>query len=189
MSEKLHSTPEQPKNAEARDSLSHEHQERLQKNIESKSDATEKYEQVSLDDITKIAIDTAPSIAETKSNDKIPAQKRSLITQRQRTIAFDKQMNSIQQEMSGPERRFSKVIHSKPIEKTSDTLAATIARPNALLAGSISAFILVTLLYFVAKHYGYRLSGFETIAAFGFGWALGIIYDYARLLITGKRQR
>ena len=188
-SEKLHPAQEQSKNAEVISPISLEHQERLRKTIEEKSSAAEQDKRPSLEDVTKLAIDTAPSKDNTKSHETIPAQKRQLITQRQRAIAFDKQMSSVQQEMSPSESRFSKIIHTKSIEKTSDTLGATVARPNALLAGSISAFILVTALYFIAKHYGYRLSGFETIATFALGWAVGMIYDYIRLLISGNRQR
>ncbi|RYX79561.1 hypothetical protein EON76_02505 [bacterium] len=188
-SEKVHPSQEQSKNTEVINSISFEHQERLRKTIEEKSSAAEQDNRPSLEDIAKLAIETAPSKVDTKSHETIPAQKRQLITQHQRSIAFDKQLTSVQQEMNPSERRFSKLIHKKSIEKTSDALGATIARPNALLAGSISAFVLVTVLYLIAKHYGYRLSGFETIAAFILGWVIGMIYDYVRLLISGNRQR
>lgn len=186
--EKIQSTPEQTSNNEALDALSSERHDQLRDALEKKANAAEQSEQKSLENATQLALDKAPSIADVKASDKIPAQKRRLITRQQRTAAFDKQMDSIQQEMNGTEQKFSKFIHAKPVERASDTLAATVARPNALLAGSISAFILVTILYFVAKQYGYRLSGFETIAAFAFGWVLGIIYDYVRVLVSGKRH-
>ncbi|RYZ78823.1 MAG: hypothetical protein EOP04_28955 [Proteobacteria bacterium] len=188
-SEKVHPSQEQPKNDEVINPISYEHQERIRKTIEEKSSAVEQDDRPSIEDITQLAIDTAPSQADAKSHETIPAQKRQLITRHQRAIAFDKQMSSVQQEMNPSERRFSKIIHKKSIEKTSDALGASIARPNALLAGSISAFVLVTVLYLIAKHYGYRLSGFETIAAFILGWVIGMIYDYVKLLISGNRQR
>jgi hypothetical protein len=41
--------------------------------------------------------------------------------------------------------------------------------------------------YVVSKYYGYALSGFETIGAFIAGWVLGILYDFFKVMITGKK--
>ncbi|HRN90324.1 MAG TPA: hypothetical protein PK543_01410, partial [Candidatus Saccharibacteria bacterium] len=76
---------------------------------------------------------------------------------------------------------------NKTVEKVSDVVGSTVARPNAVLSGAVSAFILTLAVYIVAKTIGYRLSGFETIAAFIVGWTIGILYDYLRILITGKK--
>lgn len=97
-------------------------------------------------------------------------------------------MESISSHLSPKEQSFSRFIHNKKVEKLSDVTGSTVARPNALLAGSIAAFLLVTAVYLVAKYYGYKLSGFETIGAFALGWVLGMIYDYVRLLIGNKKH-
>lgn len=96
-------------------------------------------------------------------------------------------MARVQAEMSPPARVFSKIIHSKAVEKTSEVVGATIARPNAILSGAIVAFVLVLAVYLVAKNLGYVLSGFETIGAFIVGWVIGTLYDYFRVMITGKK--
>lgn len=93
---------------------------------------------------------------------------------------------SIQQEMTPSQRAFSRFIHTKPVENTSDFLAATIIRPNAMLAGSISAFILMLALYLFTKSIGYTLSGFELIGTFAIGWILGMFYDYIRTMLGNK---
>jgi len=113
-------------------------------------------------------------------------RRRGPISKKQLDASFQSQMSSIQNEMRPSERLISKVIHNRSIEKLSDMAASTIARPNAMLAGSIAAFIVVTVLYFVAKHYGYQLSGFETIGAFVVGWIIGIAYDY---VVVALRRR
>ena len=95
-------------------------------------------------------------------------------------------MREVQSQMSAPSRAFSKVIHNKVIEKTSEVVGNSIARPNAILSGAVCSFILVLAVYLIAHTYGYQLSGTETIATFAFGWAIGLIYDYIRLLILGK---
>lgn len=114
-------------------------------------------------------------------------KRRGPITKRQRNASFKAQMNYAASEMSLAERLTSKVIHAKFIEKTADVAGATIARPNAMLSGSIAAFIGITLLYFIAKYYGFRLSGFETLGAFVAGWIVGVLYDYFSVMIRGRK--
>ena len=90
--------------------------------------------------------------------------------------------------MSVPARTFSKVIHNPTVEKVSDVVGGTAARPNAVLAGSVAATFMTLFVFLIAKQYGYRLSGFETIATFLLGWSIGLIYDYARLMLVGRRS-
>lgn len=101
--------------------------------------------------------------------------------------AYKETMQTIQREMSAPERAFSKVIHNKTVEKVSDVAGNTIARPNAMLSGAVCAFLLVGALYLHARYLGYELRGSETILAFLLGWALGIAFDFLRAMVTGKR--
>ena len=96
-------------------------------------------------------------------------------------------MKQVQSELPAPQRAFSKIIHNPVVEKTSEAVGKTIARPNAILAGSVVAFFAVLAVYLIAKNLGYVLSGFETIAAFIVGWLIGILYDYLRVMITGKK--
>lgn len=95
-------------------------------------------------------------------------------------------MTTIRSGMSTPSKTFSKVIHTPFIERSSDILGSSLARPNAVLAGSFSALLLVSAMYVTARTFGYQLSGFETIGAFVIGWLLGIVFDYLKMLITGK---
>lgn len=137
------------------------------------------------------AIHTALSV-ETKNN-KSKHEKdsniyhRGSINKKQRNDSYKKTMTQVQKELPPNELLFSKFTHNKLIEKTSDILGNSIARPDTVLSGAMFAFILTLVTYITAKTIGYVLSGFETIAAFAIGWILGIIYDYLRVLITGKK--
>jgi hypothetical protein len=111
-----------------------------------------------------------------------PAKRRA-----DRKASYKKTMKETQAHMKPAERTFSKVIHNPAVEKTSEAVGATVARPNAILAGSLTAFLLTLGIYVFAKHYVYPLIGFETIAAFILGWVIGILFDYLRVMITGKR--
>jgi hypothetical protein len=117
-----------------------------------------------------------------------PATRRGAINKKELDATYKRTMKQVQSELSTPSRAFSKVIHAKAVEKTSDALESTVARPNAMLAGAIGAFVATLAIYLIAKSYGYRLSGFETIAGFILGWIVGLLFDFFRVMITGKRS-
>ena len=136
------------------------------------------------------ALDAARSIEreavpiERKSS---PAERRNGPSKPERDASFKTTMSEVQSQMSAPSRAFSKVIHSKGVEKTSEVIGSTIARPNALLTGAIFAFTLTLAVYLIAKNIGYPLSGFESIGAFVLGWVLGLAYDFVKVMVTGKK--
>ena len=90
--------------------------------------------------------------------------------------------------MSAPGRAFSSFIHNKTVEKVSESVGNTVARPNAILSGAVFAFLFTLVIYLVARHNGYPISGSETIASFALGWILGLLFDYIRVLVLGKNK-
>lgn len=112
-----------------------------------------------------------PSIKKANSLKSSPSKK-------QRKAVFYEQMKNVQKELSFSEKIVSQMIHNQLIEKTSDFFGSTIARPNALLSGSVAAFFGIIICYVIAHYYGYKLSGFETIIAFIVGWLMGLSYDF-----------
>ncbi len=107
-------------------------------------------------------------------------------TKKDRNDSYNQTMQHVGTELSLAERAFSKVIHNPSVEKTSEAFGSTFARPNAILAGSFTALVLTTAVYVIARNLGYVLSGFETIGAFIVGWALGLIYDYAKTMFASR---
>jgi hypothetical protein len=134
-----------------------------------------------------VSIETGGKKAEKIKNEPT-IKRRGPISKKQREVSYKQTMQQVQQDMNNTSRTFSKIIHSKTIEKTSEVVGGTIARPNAILFGSFFAFIFTLIAYIIAKNFGYSLSGFETIAAFIFGWLIGILYDYFKVLFTGKKD-
>ena len=114
-------------------------------------------------------------------------KKRGPISKKEREASFKATMKEVQADMSAPSRTFSKVIHNPTVEKISEVTGNTIARPNALLSGAVSAFLFTLAIYLIARYYGYPLSGAESIAAFALGWLVGILYDFLKRMITGKK--
>lgn len=157
--------------------------ENLERNVEEKSHET-------LEDVHKEALEQAMSVEKKHDarREQSPAERRGPLTKKERDHSFDNTMEEVRSQMSGPSRTFSKVIHNKTVEKVSDTVGGTVARPNAILSGSIFAFVFTLIVYLIARYNGYPLSGTETIASFILGWVLGLIFDYFRVLISGKTQ-
>jgi len=161
--------------------------ENAERGIESPRDADHTAEKARTEALESAVSVEAGSSERKKSGSPSPAARRGPISRKQKEASFKRRIKDVQAELTPSSRAFSKLIHNKAIEKTSDAVGGTIARPNAILAGAFMAFVLTLAVYVVAKNVGYRLSGFETIAAFAVGWTFGVIFDYLRVLITGKK--
>lgn len=133
------------------------------------------------------SVETKGNKFEKEQNQSATTSRRGAIGKKQKNDSYKKTIKQVQKELPIGSRIFSKITHNNMVEKASDTVSTTIARPNAILSGAVFAFIITLLTYTIAKKSGYVLSGFETIGSFILGWIIGIIYDYLRILITGKK--
>lgn len=160
--------------------------EKSTEHIESDEKATEKARVEALASAISVEKGSTEKDHKPKEGPATP-RRRGGISKKDKTASYKKHMAHVQSELPAPQRAFSKLIHSPIVEKTSEFVGATVARPNAILSGAVVAFFLVLAIYLIAKNLGYVLSGFETIGAFIVGWVIGILYDYFRVLITGKK--
>jgi hypothetical protein len=189
MAERLTNGPEQgSENKEALDRLNRERSAELSKEREQK--AAEKGPEQNVERLKENA-ERAAELEEKKPEKQAAPLEKKRDTPSQRKAkakaSYKKTMQETQAQMKPASRTFSKVIHNPVVEKTSEVIGSTVARPNAILAGSASAFLFTLALYLIARYYGYPLSGFETIAAFILGWVVGLLFDYLRVMITGKK--
>lgn len=161
-------------NRQERKELAPESREQHEKNIE-KARAAAEYEAIS-------GREAAPAERKVAHTDEAPTAPRS------RKESYAHTMKNIQTEMSTPARAFSKVIHNPVVERTSEFVGSTVARPDAILSGSVFACLLVLCLYLLARYNGFELRGFETIGAFIIGWVVGIIFDGVRSIISRKHR-
>lgn len=180
-------------NAEVLGELGDQHTERLQKKREkagelSGGDAAKGHEQARHDALEQAISVEKRHLSKEANPHPAPAARRGAIRKQDLDATYHRTMKQVQGDLSAPSRAFSKVIHTKAVEKTSEALESTVARPNAILGGAIGAFVLTLAVYLIAKYFGYRLSGSETIAGFIIGWIVGILFDYFRVMITGKHS-
>lgn len=169
-----------------------EQQEKLANSPENTVESSPRDADMMAERARETALETAISVEsggkeKAKKSEPSTPKRRGSISKKQKEASFKRQMKEIQEKEPPVSRAFSKVIHNKVIEKTSDVVGSTVARPNAILAAAVTAFLLTLVVYVTAKIIGYELTGFETIAAFIVGWVAGTLYDYLRVVITGKK--
>lgn len=92
-------------------------------------------------------------------------------------LNYRQTLASVQRRLKPASRQFSRVIHTPVVEKTSEALEHTIARPSVLLGATWTALIVGSLFYFTARHYGYALAGSELLFSFIVGAVLGVIIE------------
>lgn len=166
-----------------------EQQERLREDVERAAEKSlEKNPEQARHEALEHAKNAEREIKSEEQTEKpIDIPRRGPISKKERDASFSSTMKDVQSQMTAPSRTFSKVIHNKTIEQVSEAAGSTVARPNAILSGALFAFLLTLVVYLVAKNVGYPLSGFESIGAFVLGWILGIIYDFLKVMVTGKQ--
>lgn len=103
--------------------------------------------------------------------------------------AYRNALESIHRQLPLRHRIMSSLIHAPVLAPLCSLLASTVARPSAILYGAALAATTTLCMQLIAKQYGYALSGSEYIVAFGVGWLVGIIVDYALALGRGGRSK
>jgi hypothetical protein len=91
--------------------------------------------------------------------------------------AYKLTMSQIQSNMAPVTRQFSRLIHSKVVEKTSEVLESSVARPSGILGGGLFATIGLGAMLFFANRNGFKLSGSELLIFIVSGWIVGILAE------------
>ena len=99
------------------------------------------------------------------------------ITKDDKVRAYHYALRQAQSRLSRTSRRFSQIIHTPAVERTSEVLEKSLARPSAMLGGAIFACIGLAVMTFFARRYGFALSGTELILFVSSGWLLGLIVE------------
>jgi uncharacterized protein (DUF849 family) len=96
---------------------------------------------------------------------------------------------SVQRRLNPVSRTFSMVIHAPAVEKTSELLEKTIARPSISVSATWTALVIGSIFYFTARHYGYELSGSELSLSFVVGAIIGIVLEGLWRIMQRRRMR
>lgn len=181
----------QEQNAEILEQAGLEKRAELEKKLENNAEKSgEQNPDDARHEIEKIVAEKdAKEEQEKRETDSAEKLEQKPITKHDIDTKYKDTMKNMQSQLTAPSRAFSKVIHNPVVEKTSEVIGNTVARPNLVIAAAIGA-IASAVVYIVANKYGYELSGFETIGLFILGWAIGAIIEYIRvgLINNGKRR-
>jgi hypothetical protein len=103
------------------------------------------------------------------------------------TIA--KTWRSIRQNLSPPERRYSKIIHNPIISNVSEFTAKTLARPYAILCGGLTALIGSAIYLYFNRQFGFQYNFFVPIFLFAGGLGVGLLVEIAYIGALSRRQK
>lgn len=106
-----------------------------------------------------------------------PAHERSY-TREDKAHSFNTTMHHVRQQLTGPQKVFSKVIHQPVVEKTSEFVGKTVARPSGILGATIAACIGLLSIYSIARFAGFSLSGSEMPLLLIGGFIAGLLIEW-----------
>jgi hypothetical protein len=86
-------------------------------------------------------------------------------------------LKHVRAQMPTFEKQFSKVIHTPVVEKASEVVGKTVARPSGIMGGAVTALVGVTALNIFARSGGFRLPVGVFIVFLVLGWTLGLILE------------
>lgn len=150
-------------------------QEKLERRAETNKDR-EKSAEKSREKIEK-SLDKEAQERHEKQPKTVEDQEPKTTTRASRDAVFSNSMRTVRSQLSPAQRNFSKLIHAKPVEVTSELLEETIFRPSFLWGGVIGGILLGSSLYIFARIQGFRLSGSEFIAGVLVGGVIGLIVE------------
>lgn len=110
-----------------------------------------------------------------------------LVNAQLKDMAFSRAMTRTRKRLSPVSRGFSKVIHSPAIDKPSEFIGKTIARPQGMLWGAVFAFIGTSGLLWITKHYGYEYNYLLAIILFVIGAVVGTAIEGLVYFLKSKR--
>ena len=145
--------------------------EKLRKSNEAEGDAAGKAEQIrSRVETYAIKTDKLSSNVEQTPASHHPA----VVGKEIKKTAMNRTLVRIHKRESLPARTFSKVIHNEAVERASEAVGNTVARPSGMVGGAFVSLVGTSLLLWLTRHYGYEYNYLMVIIFFGVGMAIGL---------------
>lgn len=173
----------QPKNsAEAReqlDGIGEKLRNSAEKSREKEDSNKEKLEaRKSIDTLAISGKEKAPSGSEQK-------QQRQAVSSAHKRQTYEATMKRVEAQLPNYQRTFSRFVNNPRVDRVSNVVGRTIARPSGIVGGGLFAVVGLLVLTYYANEIGFALSGTEFILLLVAGWAIGIVLD---LVLTTVRR-
>ncbi len=154
-----------------------EHLDAIRKELESKAEKQPDNKQ-EIGEIAKRVEQQAISGKEVPRAERAPQRQHPVLINKQlKDMAYSRTMLRVQKRLSLPSRYFSKAVHSKVLDKPSEFVGKTVARPSSMLGGALFAAIGTSLLLWTTKRYGYEYNYLAVILLFATGMVLGLLIE------------
>ncbi len=111
-----------------------------------------------------------------------------LVNAQLKDMAFSRAMTRTRKKLSPISRGFSKIVHAPIIDKPSEFISKTIARPQGMLWGAVFAFIGTSGLLWLTRHYGYEYNYLLVIILFVTGAVIGTAIEGLLYLMKSKKS-
>ncbi len=107
-----------------------------------------------------------------------PQQTHPLLVNKQlKQVGYERAMTRARKKLSPPSRAFSKVIHNPIVDRPSEFIGKTIARPASMFWGSFFAFVGTSALLWATRYYGYEYNYLLVILLFVGGALAGLALE------------
>ena len=162
--------------------------EKLDRELESNAEKA-KNTHLDTEQLSRSAEQQAISGKEMSHGDRADTKRHPVLVNKQlKDMAYMRAMTRVRKHLSMPSRAFSKVVHSKAVERPSEIIGNTVARPSGMLGGAFVATIGSSILLWVTKHYGYEYNYLAVILLFVIGMTLGLAVELLWKTLRLKRR-
>lgn len=93
-------------------------------------------------------------------------------------MAYSRSMTRIRKQLSVPSRLFSKAVHSKVLDRPSEVIGNTVARPSGMLGGALFAAFGTSTLLWITKRFGYEYNYLAVVILFIIGLVVGVSLEF-----------
>lgn len=98
-------------------------------------------------------------------------------------------MAHVYRDVSTFDHFMSRIVHHPVVEKVSDLIGVTIARPSGLIGAALTSSVGLLLIYLTAKNVGYSLSGSEMPLLLVIGFMFGLVVEWCAKSLTLLRSK
>jgi hypothetical protein len=183
MSERLNHSEKEPSISPER---STEQLNRIREELNARAEE-HKDKHISVEALSKKVEQKAVSGKEFAPNDSSERRHHPVLVNKQlKDMAYSRAMTRARKQLSLPSKLLSKAIHSKILERPSELIEKTIARPSGFLGGALSSAIGTSVLLWISNRYGYEYNYLAVILLFVCGMAIGLIIEATTKLLRKR---
>lgn len=102
--------------------------------------------------------------------------------------AYKRTIGRIQNKLTGPDRRFSKIVHNPTVERASNIAAQSVGRPIGLLGGALFSLVGSAVFLYITRHFGYAYNYGVILFLFVIGYIAATMLEGIRAAIRRGKQ-